>query len=163
MILAGNFVYSDMRNSGCYSGYLQWSAWGTRHWNSVALINNRTIGAYVVVVFLNVTSWLSDVLCSHGYKPSDCNPSVLEALFSPCLISSRVHWEGVNHSQAEHRSVSSCQLIGQLSYLANWAISNFKSSPLKSDFQLKQSDMPNNPRRRLCASTAVKAVEYVFY
>ena len=36
--------------------------------NLVILI--RTIRAYVVVVILNLPSWLSGVLCYHGYKPA---------------------------------------------------------------------------------------------
>ena len=65
-----SLVYSDVMNPVCYSGCLQWSAWGSRHYNSVVLIRNRTIRASVVVVILNVTSWLSSFLCYHGYKPA---------------------------------------------------------------------------------------------
>ena len=73
--LAGNFVYSDVRNSVCYMGYLQWSAWST-HCNLVILVRNRTIRAYVVVV-LNVPSWLSGVLCYRGYKPAHAQQAPL--------------------------------------------------------------------------------------
>ena len=59
-----------MKNNDCYSGYIQWSAWGTHHCNQVILIRKRTIRAHVVVVILNVISWLSGVLCYHGYKPT---------------------------------------------------------------------------------------------
>ena len=47
----------DVRNIVCYFGYLQWSAWGTCHFNLIVLIRNRTISAYVVL-----QSWLSGPL-----------------------------------------------------------------------------------------------------
>ena len=36
------------------------------------MVRNRTIRAYVVVVvvILNALSWLSGILCYHGYKPA---------------------------------------------------------------------------------------------
>ena len=43
---------------------------GTCHCKLVVLARNRTIRAYVVVVILNATSWLSAFLCYHGYKPA---------------------------------------------------------------------------------------------
>ena len=66
--LAGNFVYSDVRNTACYLGYIQWSAWGTRQCSLVVLIRNRTIRANYVAVILNAPSWLCSVLCYRGYK-----------------------------------------------------------------------------------------------
>ena len=47
------------------------SAWGTPHCNLVVLVRNRTIWVYFVVI-LNGPSWLSGVLCYHGYK-STCS------------------------------------------------------------------------------------------
>ena len=60
-------------NIVCYLGYLPWSAWGTRHCNLVILVRNRINRVYVVVVIM---SWLSGVLCYHGYKPACGPPSV---------------------------------------------------------------------------------------
>ena len=43
---------------------------GKCHCNLVVLDRKRTIGVYVVAVILNVPSWLSGILCYHGYKPA---------------------------------------------------------------------------------------------
>ena len=95
--LAGNFVYSDVRNSVCYMGYLQWSAWST-HCNLVILVRNRTIRAYVVVV-LNVPSWLSGVLCYRGYKPAHAQQA---PLWGGALKA------GLQHSREEEGGAWSC-------------------------------------------------------
>ena len=42
------------------------------HCNLVVLIRNRTIRTYVV--FLNAPSWLSGLLCYHGYKTAQQAP-----------------------------------------------------------------------------------------
>ena len=55
------YIYSD-------------SAGGTPHCNLVVLIRSRTVGAYVVVVFLSARSWLYGVLCYHGYKRAQQAP-----------------------------------------------------------------------------------------
>ena len=57
----GNSVSRHVRNIVCYPGHYSDSASGTCHCNLVVLVRNGTIGAYAVVVILNVTSWLSGV------------------------------------------------------------------------------------------------------
>ena len=56
------------------------STWGTYHYHLFVLIRNRTIRAHVVVIILNAPSWLSSILCYHGYKPAQQAPPLWEGL-----------------------------------------------------------------------------------
>lgn len=61
--LNGNSFYRDVRNIDCY-----WDYYSDSHEVLIINIRSRTIRAYIVVVILNVASWLSGVFCYHGYN-----------------------------------------------------------------------------------------------
>ena len=95
-------------------------AWGTHHCNSVVLVRNRTIGAYVVVA-VTVPSWLSGFLCYHGYKPAHAQQAPLwEGLWRQGCSTAERKKEGAVLIQI-FKKVIFFPSSGVLCYVSRWA------------------------------------------